>query len=111
MKNRLEAIEACTNPLIAQWIYELYMESIDKESRTMFTYKKALESTIACKDTIKSGRDAMRLPGIGEFIAGKIDRKIADHIKKGGGWHPLATADKEVKTATEFTEKVPSITK
>ena len=106
MKNRLEAIEACANPLIAQWIYELYMEAVDKESRIMFTYKKALDSTIACKEIIKSGREAMRLPGIGEFIAGKIDRKIADHVKKGGEWHPSSTINEEVET--EITEKAPS---
>lgn len=89
MKNRQEAIESCANPLIAQWINDLYMEAADKESRLMFTYKRALESTIACKEIIKSGRDAMKLPGIGEYIAGRVDRKITDHIKKGGEWHAV----------------------
>ena len=106
MKNRLEAIESCKNPLIAKWVYDLYMDAIEKESRTMFTYKKALESIIACEEIIKSGRDAMRLPGIGEYTAGKIDRKIAEHVKKGGEWHTAAKISEEIEATTvEITKK------
>jgi crossover junction endonuclease MUS81 len=111
MKNRQEAIESCANPLIAQWINELYMEAVDKESRRMFTYKKALESTIACKEIIKNGRDAMKLPGIGEYIATKVDRKISDHIKKGGEWHIIEESERientKVVSKTANTRKKP----
>lgn len=86
---RQDQIEACINKEFATWIHEWYLDALQKETRTMFTYKKALESVISCQSVLKTGRDAAKLPGIGDYIASRLDKKIIEFVRSGGLWPHL----------------------
>ena len=102
---RQEQISKCVNKEFAEWIHEWYLEALQKENRTMFIYKKALDSVIACEAVLRNGREAIKLPGIGEYIASRLDKKILEFVRSGGHWPHLQATAPDVQETVVYTSK------
>ena len=83
-----EMAESCVNKEFALWLWDWYREAQESDSRFQFTMRKALESMIKCEERLKSGRDAVRLPGIGPGISERLQRRLEKHVLSDGfPWH------------------------
>jgi crossover junction endonuclease MUS81 len=86
-EKRQQALEACANAHFALWIHEWHQEAIRRESRLQFTYRRALQSILGHPVRLANGQEASRLPGIGPFIAARLDQRLTEHVRSGGSWH------------------------
>lgn len=64
------------NQQIVSWLHEWYFQAQERGAKSHYALRKALASVCEHAGEIKSGGDAVRLPGIGPGIAAKIDSRL-----------------------------------
>ena len=74
----------CANPLLLDWIKEIYDLAKERDSKGVTTYKKAYESMKACPLTFSHPSEAQQLDGIGPKICDRLTEKLKEHCKANG---------------------------
>ena len=92
---------ACANPLLLEWIKEIYNLARERNSKGVTTqvngpvlsrrflahsirYKRAYESMKACPLTFAHPSEAQQLDGIGEKICKRLTEKLTEHCEANG---------------------------
>ena len=74
----------CANPLLLDWIKEIYDLAKERNSKGITTYKKAYESMKACPLTFSHPSEAQQLDGIGPKICDRLTEKLKAHCEANG---------------------------
>lgn len=74
----------CANPLLLEWIKEIYDVAKERNSKGVTTYKKAYESMKACPLTFNHPSEAQQLDGIGPKICDRLTEKLKEHCEANG---------------------------
>ncbi len=74
----------CANPLLLEWIKEIYDLAKERNSKGHTTYKKAYESMKACPLTFSHPSEAQQLDGIGPKICDRLTEKLKEHCEANG---------------------------
>lgn len=74
----------CANPLLLEWIKEIYDIANERNSKGAATYKKAYESMKACPLTFSHPSEAQQLDGIGPKICDRLTEKLKEHCEANG---------------------------
>jgi crossover junction endonuclease MUS81 len=86
-KSKKEDIDSCNNPEFATWLWEWYRKAQESDSRAQFALRKAFDSVVQCAEKLNTGREAVKLTGIGHGISDKLQRRLLQHIADGNLWH------------------------
>nr|SVE75130.1 EOG090X06E6 [Daphnia dolichocephala] len=76
--------KSCPNPLFEKWLIELKEDAVRKDSRLQYVYGKALKSLQKYPLVLESAKECKVLQHFGEGLCKIIDKKLAEHISKGG---------------------------
>ncbi|KAI8915606.1 restriction endonuclease type II-like protein [Gorgonomyces haynaldii] len=68
-------------------------------------YQKALAGLEKHDGKLLTGHDAKRVPGIGDFIANKLESKRLEYIKKGGEWEEIPMRTESVPVVKKSASK------
>lgn len=74
----------CANPLLLEWIKEIYDLAKERNTKGVTTYKKAYESMKACPLTFTHPSEAQQLDGIGPKICDRLTEKLKEHCEANG---------------------------
>lgn len=74
----------CANPLLLEWIREIYDLAKERNSKGVTTYKRAYESMKACPLTFSHPSEAQQLDGIGPKICDRLTEKLKEHCEANG---------------------------
>ena len=74
----------CANPLLLEWIKEIYDLAKERNSKGVTTYKRAYESMKACPLTFSHPSEAQQLDGIGPKICDRLTEKLKEHCEANG---------------------------
>ena len=74
----------CANPLLLEWIKEIYDLAKERNSKGVTTYKKAYESMKACPLIFSHPSEAQQLDGIGPKICDRLTEKLKEHCEANG---------------------------
>nr|SVE74188.1 EOG090X06E6 [Daphnia barbata] len=76
--------KSCPNPLFEKWLIELKEDAVKKDSRLQYVYGKALKSLQKYPLVLESAKECKVLQHFGEGLCKIIEKKLAEHISKGG---------------------------
>ncbi|CAF9923474.1 MAG: Crossover junction endonuclease mus81 [Alectoria fallacina] len=74
----------CANPLLLEWIKEIYDLAKERNTKGVTTYKRAYESMKACPLTFSHPSEAQQLDGIGPKICDRLTEKLKEHCEANG---------------------------
>ena len=74
----------CPNPLFLKWLEEWKADAEKKGVNAKFTYAKAITSIKKYPLPLRSGKEAKILENIGDGIANRLDKALAEFIENGG---------------------------
>jgi len=74
----------CANPLLLEWIKEIYDVARERNTKGVTTYKRAYESMKACPLTFTHPSEAQQLDGIGPKICDRLTEKLKEHCEANG---------------------------
>ena len=106
----------CANPLLLEWIKEIYDLAKERNSKGVTTYKRAYESMKACPLTFQHPSEAQQLDGVGPKICDRLTERLKEHCEANGlptPKKPRGTARKravaeELAAGAEVEESVPA---
>ncbi|KAK3167278.1 hypothetical protein OEA41_010405 [Lepraria neglecta] len=103
----------CANPLLLEWIKEIYDLAKERNSKGVTTYKRAYESMKACPLTFSHPSEAQQLDGIGPKICDRLTEKLKEHCEANGLPAPKKLLGKARKRLSgedlgEFEEPAPA---
>ncbi|KAG2224874.1 hypothetical protein INT45_008056 [Circinella minor] len=94
----------CGNPLWRDWIKEWCDEEQARGSKIYFTYKKALNSLNACHQEFTHPSETKQLHGIGDSIAGRLEKKLKKYCEENGLPMPQRNKGKRRTYMSEITD-------
>ena len=74
----------CANPLLLEWIKEIYDLAKERNTKGVTTYKRAYESMKACPLTFSHPSEAQQLDGIGPKICDRLTERLTEHCEANG---------------------------
>ncbi|KAL2043865.1 hypothetical protein N7G274_003385 [Stereocaulon virgatum] len=74
----------CANPLLVEWVKEIYDLARERGTKGVTTYKRAYESIKACPLTFSHPSEAQQLDGIGPRICDRLTEKLKEHCEANG---------------------------
>ncbi|KAL9630225.1 MAG: hypothetical protein Q9164_006530 [Protoblastenia rupestris] len=74
----------CANPLLLEWIKEIYDAAKERNTKGVTTYKRAYDSMKACPLTFSHPSEAVQLDGIGPKICDRLTEKLKEHCEANG---------------------------
>ncbi|KAJ2721296.1 Crossover junction endonuclease mus81 [Coemansia sp. Benny D115] len=83
----------CANPLFLKWIGEWYDEACKRNAKTQYTLRKAHQSLKLYPLPIDNPKDTVQLQGIGQGIAGRLEKRLAQWRKENNIPEPASAAD------------------
>ncbi|KAL2057584.1 hypothetical protein ABVK25_001968 [Lepraria finkii] len=103
----------CANPLLLEWIKEIYDLAKERNTKGVTTYKRAYDSMKACPLTFSHPSEAQQLDGIGPKICDRLTEKLKEHCEANGfpaPKKPLGKARKRLigEDLGEFEEPAPA---
>ncbi|KAL6718781.1 Crossover junction endonuclease mus81 [Lecanora helva] len=72
------------NPLLLEWLKEIYDVAKERDSKGVTTYKRAYESMKACPLTFSHPSEAIQLDGIGPKICDRLTERLKEHCEANG---------------------------
>lgn len=74
----------CANPLLLEWIKEIYDLAVERNTKGVTTYRRAYNSMKACPLTFSHPSEAQQLDGIGPKICDILTEKLKEHCEANG---------------------------
>jgi ERCC4-type nuclease len=79
LKRKRRPVGGCTNPLFVKWVEEWRDQAREEGSKVQYAYTKALNSLKKYPLPLTSGEEAKILDHIGEKLAKKLDKRLAQY--------------------------------
>ncbi|KAJ2556361.1 Crossover junction endonuclease mus81 [Coemansia sp. RSA 1933] len=103
-----ESVQECANPLFLKWVGEWYSDACKRNTKTQFTLKKALTSLQQHPVRLENPHDAVKLQGIGQTIADRLAKKLAQW-QRDNGLAPAEQQQQQQEPESELAEAGDSV--